>query len=132
MAYTNGTAQLDLYHEERIQKLEDSSKEISVRLEASTIQGEYLSAQIKDLSSLVSKKLDETVVHLGSHLESTNEKLEKATDAIVVVSERVADLEKEKVTRKRHWERVRKVIFAAIAAIAGILATKAVDVWAGK
>lgn len=126
MAYpqTNGTYD---HHEERIQRLEESSKEIAVKISAQSEQVKVLSQKIDDVGRQLTDKMDETIGHIAKHLEITSEKVDKSCESTAVVTLRVKELEEADQKRKARWSSIGKWVWAAVAGLAGIIATKVIE-----
>lgn len=115
------------FQEERIQQLEQDSKEVTATVREQSVQLKYLAEKIAENGKNVTDKLDAISDRIDGQMESQGIKIDEMSKKIDGVSCRVKKLEEVEGSRKKTHATIKKVIMAALLAAAGVLGTKAAE-----
>lgn len=85
--------QLTEFHEERIQRLEESQAEVAVQVAASSVKIDYLTGAVESGLARLEQKMDA---------------MAKVSDEVEKVGARVEKLESTELVRKERWSTLKK------------------------
>ena len=115
------------FQEERIQQLEQDSKEITATVREYCVKLEHLSEKIQESGKNVADKLDSISARIDAQMEVQGGKIDKISESVIGIQDRVKHLETTEKSRAKTRATFKKIIMAAILAAAGVVGSKAVE-----
>lgn len=115
----NGATAIDMFHEERLQRVEEDLKSVSKH----DVQIEYLNKKFDELGNQLTERLEAAIKPVLTMGETQSKQIEKMSTKLSHIDTRIEVLERDKAARSKVWGVIRKVVMGAILAGAGAYGT---------